>query len=68
MGVSGGRRGSRGLSSKKKIRMSFLSSIKKVLNIGQTEKKRKLVLQNIKVCTLNTFTSARLNHVPKYCH
>ena len=32
--------------------MSFLSSIKKVLNIGQTEKKRKLVLQNIKVCML----------------
>lgn len=31
--------------------MSFLSSIKKVLNIGQTEKKKKLVLQNIKVCT-----------------
>jgi len=28
--------------------MSFLSSIKKVLNIGQTEKKKKLVLQNIK--------------------
>ena len=29
--------------------MSFLSSIKKVLNIGQTEKKRKIALQNIKV-------------------
>jgi len=28
--------------------MSFLSSIKKVLNIGQAEKKRRLVLQNIK--------------------
>ena len=53
-------RGSRGLSSKKKIRMSFLSSIKKVLNIGQTEKKRKLVLQNIKVCTLYTFTSCSI--------
>ena len=36
---------------KEGIRMSFLSSIKKVLNIGQTEKKKKLVLQNIKVCT-----------------
>merc|ERR1719431_2435514 len=28
--------------------MSFLSSIKKVLNIGQAEKKKRLVLQNIK--------------------
>ena len=61
MGVSGG--GGAGVSPPKKkggVRMSFLSSIKKVLNIGQTEKKRNLVLQNIKVCTLNYFTSGSI--------
>ena len=53
------------LQKKGKIRMSFLSSIKKVLNIGQTEKKRKLVLQNIKVCTLYEFISIFKS---KCCH
>ena len=52
------------LLKKGEIRMSFLSSIKKVLNIGQTEKKRKLVLQNIKVCTLKKL---RFNLGSKYC-
>ena len=46
------RRGGVSPPEKGEISMSFLSSIKKVLNIGQTEKKKKLVLQNIKVCIL----------------
>ena len=54
MGVTWGRgrgRPREGDKEREGIRMSFLSSIKKVLNIGQTEKKKKVVLQNIKVCT-----------------
>ena len=49
------------LLKKGEIRMSFLSSIKKVLNIGQTEKKRKLILQNIKVCMVFIKAHIRFN-------
>ena len=45
------------LLKKGEIRMSFLSSIKKVLNIGQAEKKKRLVLQNIKVIPQIHFSS-----------
>ena len=51
MGVTWGGGEGEGDEKREGVRMSFLSSIKKVLNIGQTEKKKKLVLQNIKVCT-----------------
>ena len=65
-GSDWGKEGEQGSLLQKQIRMSFLSSIKKVLNIGQTEKKRKLILQNIKVCTLNTFTSSSVMHSENY--
>ena len=53
MGVTWGGGEGEGDEKREGVRMSFLSSIKKVLNIGQTEKKKKLVLQNIKVCILH---------------